>query len=231
MKKYKHFFFDLDHTLWDFEKNSKQALEELYDNYDLKKYELFSKKEFLETFDKVNKRLWHRYSNGNMTSKKLREDRFNLIFHELKLPVRFIPKDMSEVYLQTSPRKSNVFPSTHETLDYLEQHYNLHIITNGFDDVQEIKMQSAALTNYFDKVITSETTKHKKPQREIFEYALKISNAKAEDSIMVGDNLTADIIGARNVGIDQVFFNPDKNHHTESVTYEISCLSEMQKLF
>ena len=231
MKKYKHFFFDLDHTLWDFEKNSKQALGELYDDYELKKFELFSKEDFLKTFDKVNMRLWHRYSNGHITSKKLREERFDLVFYELKLPVRFIPKDMSEVYLITSPKKSNVFPFTHETLDYLQKHYNLHIITNGFDGVQEIKMQSAALSKYFDKIVTSETTKHKKPQREIFEHALEISNAKAEDSIMVGDNLKADIIGARNAGIDQVFFNPDKNFHTESVTFEISCLSEMQKLF
>jgi len=231
LKKYTHFFFDLDHTLWDFEKNSRQALEELYDDYNLKRYEIFTKEDFLATFDKVNKRLWHRYSNGHITSKKLRAERFDLIFYELKLPVRHIPRDMSEVYLLTSPKKSNVFPFTHETLDYLEQHYNLHIITNGFDDVQEIKMQSAALSKYFDKIVTSETTKHKKPQREIFEYALEISDAKAEDSIMVGDNLKADIIGARNAGIDQVFFNPDKNHHTESVTFEISCLSEMQKLF
>lgn len=140
-----------------------------------------------------------------------------------------MPTDIAEEYLRLCPTKPHVFPYCNDVLRYLQENYMLHILTNGFADVQAIKLKSAGLTEFFVEVITPDATGHKKPSREIFEYMLEKVKARDEDCIMIGDNLETDIKGARNAGIDSVFFNPLGIKHKEKITYEITCLSELKE--
>ncbi len=230
MKKYHHIFFDLDHTLWDFEKNSAETLADLYRQYKLTGFNLFSESAFIEKFNHVNNHLWALYHRGKINKNEIRETRFKKIFLELGLTESQVPADFAEVYLLSCPQKTNIIPFAKDVLDYLQPKYELHIITNGFNDVQDTKLTSAKIKKYFKEVITSESIGYKKPQREIFEYALDVSNATVNTSIMIGDNLHTDIMGAKAVNMDQVFFNPNDLSHQEKVTYEINCLSELPNI-
>lgn len=229
-RQYKHIFFDLDHTLWDFEKNSAEALQELYLRHKLADVCSFLADDFVKKFHEVNDYLWSLYSAGKLDSEQLRNERFGLIFTQLGAKADLVPATLAAEYLQLCPTKPHVFPYTFEILAYLKANYVLHIITNGFDDVQAIKMKSASLTDYFIEIITSDVSGYKKPHRKIFEFALEKTGAKAEECIMIGDNLDADIVGARNAGIDHIFFNSKQITHNEPVTYEITCLSELRNI-
>ena len=230
MKTYHTIFFDLDHTLWDYDANAGQALYELYDHYDLGTKGMFSKAELADTFHAVNQMLWDDYNHHRIQRKDLRERRFPTIFKRLGLAIELRPENIEKEYIALSPTKEKVFDQAHEVLDYLAPKYDLHVITNGFDDIQSTKMASSGLTGYFDKVITSETAGFRKPDPRIFQLALDLSGSVKEESLMIGDNLAADIGGARNFGMDQVFFNPKRTSHTDRVTYEISRLAELKNL-
>lgn len=230
MKNYHHIFFDLDHTLWDFEKNSSETLADLYHQYGLTAFNLFSESTLIEKFKQVNGHLWELYNAGKINKEEIRERRFNTIFTDLGLTPEQIPVDFGQVYLQSCPKKTNIIPYAIETLDYLQRKYELHIITNGFDDVQDIKLTSANIKKYFKEIVTSESAGFKKPEKEIFEYALDISKAEVSRSIMVGDNLNTDIKGARGINMDQIYFNPNDLSHQEDVTYEVNCLSELSNI-
>lgn len=230
MKTYEHIFFDLDHTLWDYEGNAGEALHELYDHYQLGEKGMFSKAELVTTFFEVNDMLWDDYNHHRIQRKDLRERRFPTIFKRLGLPLDLRPKNIETEYIALSPTKDKVFDHAHELLDYLRPKYELHIITNGFDDIQSTKMSSSGIDHYFKVIITSETAGFRKPDPRIFQLALDRSGAEAGNSLMVGDNLRADIGGARDFGMDQVFFNPGKKSHTEQVTHEISGLKELISL-
>lgn len=230
MKRYKHIFFDLDHTLWDYEGNAGEALHELYDHYALGERGMFSKEELVTTFFEVNDMLWDAYNHHRIQRKDLRERRFPTIFKRLGLPIELRPKNIETEYIALSPTKDKVFDNAHELLDYLSPKYELHIITNGFDDIQGMKMSSSRIDHYFKVIITSETAGFRKPDPRIFQLALDKSGAEVSHSLMVGDNLRADIGGARDFGIDQVFFNPGRKSHTDSVTHEITGLKELMSL-
>lgn len=228
---YTHLFFDLDHTLWDFDRNSNDTLRELYTDFQFSERFGFTESEWLNTFLKVNHELWSLYNVGKIQRDEIRERRFDMVLDALSAPTTERPADLSEIYLMRCPQKPHTMPHTHATLDYLrDKNYQLHIITNGFDDVQAIKMKAANLEGYFDVIVTSETSGHKKPSPEIFHFAAQQAKAKLADSLMIGDNLETDIGGAKAVAMDQVFYNPHKNSHTERPTYEIACLSELQSL-
>ncbi len=230
MKTYEHIFFDLDHTLWDYEGNAGEALHELYDHHQLGEKGMFSKAELVTTFFDVNDMLWDDYNHHRIQRKDLRERRFPTIFKRLGLPIELRPKDIETEYIALSPTKDKVFDHAHELLDYLSPKYELHIITNGFDDIQGTKMSSSGIDHYFKVIITSETAGFRKPDPRIFRLALDKSGAEAGHSLMVGDNLKADIGGARDFGMDQVFFNPGRKSHIDKVTYEISGLKELMSL-
>ena len=230
MKTYKHIFFDLDHTLWDYEGNANQALSELYDHHELGEKGMFSKSELATTFFEVNDMLWDDYNHHRIQRKDLRARRFPTIFKRLGLPIELRPKEIETEYIALSPTKDKVFDHAHELLDYLNTKYELHIITNGFDDIQGTKMASSKIDHYFKVIVTSETAGFRKPDPRIFQLAMDLSGAEAGHSLMVGDNLKADIGGARSFGIDQVFFNPHRKSHTEQVTYEIAGLKELMEL-
>lgn len=230
MKHYKHILFDLDHTLWDFDKNSRETLVELFHTFELASLGSFNCNDFCDTFCTVNQQLWALYNRGAYDQQRLRTERFKLILAELGVAEELVPSALADEYLKLCPTKPHVFPYTAEVLQYLQQRYALHILTNGFSDVQAVKLRSAGLTNFFIEVVSADTIGYQKPSREIFDYVIDKIGASCDECIMIGDNLEADVKGALNAGIDCVFFNPSGTRHQTKTTYEISCLSKLKDI-
>lgn len=232
MKTYSHILFDLDHTLWDFEKNSEETLYTLYDEYGLGNFKKFDNLSFYKKYKFINTLLWDQYNKGKIGQQELREQRFVKTLTGLGLEVHEVPEGLSEAYTTLCPTKTAVFPFTYDVLQYLGNKYHLHIITNGFKDIQQIKMTSSNLHGYFKEVVTSECCGFKKPDKRMFEHALERIQVDPSECIMIGDNFECDIEGARAAGIDQVFFNPEKikSKHKPKATYEIHCLSELKTI-
>ena len=226
--KYRHLFFDLDHTLWDFEKNANETLHTLYERHDFARFGTFTVEEFTQVYSNINHALWRLYQGNKISQSQLREARFPRTLAKLGVPEGQVPATISDEFTDILPLKSAVFPFTHEILDYLKPNYRLHLITNGFNDMQALKLASSNLTHYFQELITSEHSGHLKPDPRMFAHALERTGAIAAESLMIGDNLECDVLGAYNAGIDQVYFNPDKRRHFNTITHEISCLSELK---
>jgi putative hydrolase of the HAD superfamily len=227
---YRHIFFDLDHTLWDFDKNSAVVLAELFCQYKLHLLNAFTLNQFIKKFREVNLRLWDLYHNGEIDRESIRDRRFKLIFRELGMPDYSVPLTMADDYLKLCPLQKNVIPFTFDILEYLYGKYQLHIITNGFEDVQHVKLRSAGLLDYFETVITAEICGFIKPDKRMFEYALEKTGAAPGESLMIGDNLDVDIAGAINAGMDAIYFNPLKLQHLAPDIREISCLSDLMDM-
>ncbi|HNR17865.1 MAG TPA: YjjG family noncanonical pyrimidine nucleotidase [Chitinophagaceae bacterium] len=234
--QYKHLFFDLDHTLWDFEANSRQTLEELYQSLNLKEKGIHDFDLFHKNYLVHNDKLWDRYRNGYMKVDELRWKRMWLALLDFKIADEKLAREMGTIFLDLLPTRKLLFPYTTEILDYLtEKNYQLHLITNGFEKTQHGKLKSSGLDKYFIKVITSEGSNSLKPHKEIFDYAFRKTGASPAESIMIGDTIEVDIIGAVNAGIDQVHVN----HLTKEVelvngkapTYTVYSLKELESIF
>ena len=226
--KYRHLFFDLDHTLWDFERNADETLRTLFDRHDLGRHGTFTVEQFVARYQDVNHALWRLYQANKITQTQLRATRFVRTLTRLGVPEAEVPADISAHFTELLPQKKAVFPHTHETLAYLQTKYELHLITNGFNDIQSLKMESSDLTKYFGQIITSEHSGCLKPDPQMFAHALQAAGATAQESLMVGDNLECDVLGAYNAGIDQVYFNPARRGHRMQITYEIASLDELR---
>lgn len=228
-KNYKALFFDLDHTLWDYHSSSKETLSELHHEF-LAEHDLFTFELFLKTFHKVNDQLWHNYNKGAIDKTYIREKRFDQIFALLDLDNDSLSSVISEKYLFDCPRKPNLLPHTTSVLEILYKKYPMYILTNGFEDVQGIKMKSSNIDSYFKQVITSDGCGYQKPDSSFFNHALEQSNTESHEVLMIGDNLKTDISGALNSGIDTVYFNPSKNGRPHKSTYEISSLDQLLEI-
>jgi putative hydrolase of the HAD superfamily len=229
---YKDLFFDLDHTIWDFELNSKETLWDLHQKYALEAKGINNFDEFYNIYSLHNHRLWDRYSKGFIKQEELRWKRMYLSLLDYKIADEALSKEISLDYLTILPNKKNLFPYTIEILEYLKnKDYAMHLITNGFESVQFKKIKNSNLADYFTEVITSEASNSLKPNKEIFEYALKVSNAKLETSIMIGDNESADIQGAINAGMDSIFVNHLQIEPTVPATHTITHLKELENIF
>ncbi|MCK9617420.1 MAG: YjjG family noncanonical pyrimidine nucleotidase [Lentimicrobiaceae bacterium] len=229
MKQYKHIFFDLDKTIWDFETSSAQTFREIFVFEQLPQRGIASFEPFYEVYKHYNNLLWEQYRNGQIQKETLHVRRFLLALNDYGINDLALATRLADTYLARLPFKNNVFPGTHETLGYLSQKYVLHIITNGFEEVQYKKMETSDLRKYFTCIITSEDAGIKKPDPGIFFYAFRQTGAVAEQSLMVGDDLDVDVLGAKNAGIDQVFFNYNHVNHSNNTTYEIFTLSDLLK--
>jgi putative hydrolase of the HAD superfamily len=227
---YQHVFFDLDRTLWDFEINSHETLIELIDKYKLVEKGISSSNTFIEEYYKINDQLWEEYRQGTINQETLRFERFNRALLKYEITDLELIKNIGNDYVYLSPLKTNLVPHTIEILDYLKSKYDLHIITNGFEEVQHIKLSNSGISNYFSEIITSERAGFKKPDKRIFDYSLSATNSTREKSIMIGDCINADILGAKNAGIHQIYFNPNDNSHQEEITHEINSLIELKKI-
>jgi len=226
--KYKHIFFDLDRTLWDFEASALQAFQVIFEQYDLGEKGIKSAHYFHEVYTKHNEKLWDLYRVGKITKEVLRGKRFFLTLNDFGINDSKLAESIGLEYTVISPRLVNLFPNAIAILDYLKPRYKLHIITNGFSEVQEVKLKSSGMDNYFDKVITSEDAGVKKPNGRIFSYALEKTSAKLNESIMIGDDFKVDIVGAQDFGMDQVFFNPESAIHPNGCTFEIMDLIDLK---
>ena len=226
----KHIFFDLDRTLWDFERNSEETLTELFQKYEINTLGIAEPKVFIDRYKIINEACWAEYRIGNITKEALRGVRFEKTFQFFGIKAPEIALALGEDYVKYGPHKTNLFPGTFEVLDYLKGKYALHIITNGFEEVQEIKLTKSKLAPYFDQIITSEGAGVKKPDPQIFNYALTRAKAEADESMMIGDHLEVDVIGAQDIGMTGVYFNPDKEQFTAHVDHEINELLALKKL-
>jgi putative hydrolase of the HAD superfamily len=228
---YKDLFFDLDHTLWDFETNSKETIQELYITHRLADLGIVDFDGFYSTYSAHNHRLWDRYTKGFIKQEELRWKRVYLSLLDFKVANEPLAKAMSQAYLEILPNKTHLFPYTIEILEYLKQkEYKMHLITNGFESVQFKKIKNSGLADYFIEVITSEASNSLKPQKEIFEYALKNAKASVNESIMIGDNESADIQGGINIGMDTIFVNHIQVVPTVPATYTITHLKELENI-
>ena len=206
-------FFDLDHTLWDFKKNSSLTFE-----YLLTKYKIdIDLNTFLKIYITINFSYWKLYRDEKITKEFLRHNRLKSTFQKLNLDVKDkVIDQISDDYIFSLPNNNFLINNGILILDYLMDKYKLHIITNGFTEVQNKKIINSNLKKYFTCIIDSETVGVKKPNSRIFNYALEVSNANSENSLMIGDNLEADVLGAMNAGFNAIHFNnnnePIHNH-------------------
>lgn len=232
MPAYKHLFFDLDHTLWDFDANAKETLTEVYAHFKLEAKGVYPFIDFYKYYLHHNEILWDRYHKGFISSDELKWKRMWRTMLEFKIGSEQLARDMSVHFLEILPTKKMLFPHTIEILDYLtNKGYKLHLITNGFEKTQWSKINNSGLRRYFTHMITSEASNSLKPKKEIFEYALNKAGANLSESIMLGDNLDADIQGAINAGMDCVFVNHLKTNTDIKATYIIHHLEELEQIF
>ena len=197
-------FFDLDHTLWDFQKNSALTFDFL-----LKKYQInIDLNKFLKIYIPINFSYWKLYRDEKITKEFLRYNRLKSSFDKLNLSLSDdVINKIADDYVISLPVNNFLIEDTILVLDYLKRKYRLHIITNGFTEVQNKKIVNSKIKKYFHSIIDSETVGVKKPNIKIFDYALKVSGAKSKNSLMIGDNLEADILGALNAGFHAIHFN------------------------
>lgn len=230
--KYKHLFFDLDHTLWDFDANSAHTLMQVYQECRLEDIGITDYEAFATSYNEHNERLWARFRNGFLKRDELRWKRFALTLLDFKIGDPHLAHELSSAYLEILPNQRRLTPHATEVLEHCKaQGYTMHLITNGFESTQRQKLQISGISQYFTHLITSEMSNSMKPQAAIFNYALQTADAKAEESIMIGDALEIDILGAFYAGIDQVYYNPARTPHRHKPTYEIASLSELMTLF
>ena len=230
----KHIFFDLDRTLWDFDKNSEIALRHIFEEEQLQNH-LPSFAVFHDFYIAENARLWKLYGQGLMTKDVLRYERFRAALHSFFPAEEFLIKRIGDAYVEISPRQTALFPNAIETLKNLKSlGFTLHIITNGFQEVQFVKLENSGLKEYFDSIVCSEFIGKNKPDPAIFHHAFELANCKPKDSLMIGDDYYADITGALNAGIHAILFDPElkSTYNYEWVVSDLNQVSEMAiKLF
>ncbi len=227
---YKYVFFDLDDTIWDFHTNARETLQQVFDEGRL--YDYFGNfPTFFHIYAKKNLELWDAYGKGEITKEFLMTERFRYTLSQMGVDNHQLAEKISEHYLEILPTKSALMPDAIEVLDYLKQKYPITLISNGFKGVQHKKINSSGIQHYFAHIILSDEANALKPDPRIFEHALKLNGASAHEAIMIGDSYEADIRGAQNAGIDQVYF-PLNGHHKENqpATYKISRLMELKNI-
>lgn len=219
-------FFDLDHTLWDFDKNSEMAFDKIF----REKYPSINTTSFVEIYAPINQACWKLYQVDLLSHEELRYKRLKDSFDALNYSISDEEiHQMSEDYIAFLPENNRLFEGATEILDYLSEKYKLHIITNGFSEVQYKKIRNSGLSDYFSTVTNSEMAGVKKPNPKIYEYALSISNASKSTSVMIGDCIDADVRGALDFGIEAIYFNPEKKEVSLSVP-TITKLVELKQL-
>src|SRR5258706_6827839 len=234
--KYRHLFFDLDHTLWDFEANARATLAELYQSLQLEKRGVYDFELFYRNYLVHNEKLWERYRNGYIKQEELRVKRMWLTLLDFKIADDRLAEEMNIRFLDLLPTRTLLFPYTVVILTYLtNRNYSLHLITNGFEKKQHSKLKYSGLATLFKEVITSQASTSQKPQKEIFEFAFEKAKAKREQSIMIGDTIEVDVLGAINAGIDQVHVNHLTNEPIAVVngklpTYTVYSLKELEQI-
>ncbi len=223
MTNIKHLFFDLDHTLWDFEKNSQLTFKRIFQEKNIS----VNFTEFIETYIPINLTYWKLFRNEKITKPNLRYSRLKDTFDKINYEISDnLINEIAVDYINYLPHFNNLLEGAIETLDYLKNSYELHIITNGFEEVQKLKIEKSGLSKYFNVVVTSECLGIKKPNPEIFQHALSKAKALPEESVMIGDSYEADIEGAINIGMNTIHLTDNK---TDNNNISINSLSNLKQ--
>ncbi len=225
----KHIIFDLDDTIWDYQHNSNEALKEIYSSFEIEEHGV-TNENFIHTFGIVNNHLWDEFDKGAITRDIIRRDRFPMVFDKLSINLNGVAMQMQDSFMQICSSKPSLVNGVQKVLDTFKSKYSFHILSNGFDQIQFVKLKAAGVEHYFDKVITSGRAGFRKPQPEIFEFALNEIGATKEECIMIGDNPLSDIEGAHAYGIDQVYYNVHNKECAINPTYTIYDFNELLKI-
>ena len=230
---YKNIFIDLDNTLWDFQTNSKNVLSVLFYRYGLDKY-FKDFDEYFKIYSEHNDYLWEQYALNKINKDELNKERFAYPLWQKNLDLPEVEEGMQENYLPLLSEQKVLIPDCIETLEYLKSRgYKLYLVSNGFVEIQHKKLSGAGLYKYFDKLFFSEEIKAHKPSKVFFDTAIKSTNSKKKESIVIGDNFLADIEGAKNAGLAQIWFCLSGSIPTElpfQPTYVIKTLKELQNI-
>ena len=221
--KIHHIFFDLDHTLWDFDKNSELAFDLIFKE----NHPTLDTKSFVEIYAPINQLCWKLYQFDKITHQELRYKRLKDSFDAMKYDISDADIDQMAIdYITFLPQNNLLFEGAKEVLEYLNPNYKLHIITNGFAEVQYKKLKNSGISDYFASVTNSEMAGVKKPNPKIFQFALSLANATKENSIMIGDCIDADVKGALSFGMEAIFFNEKK----EAISKDINQIHQLIQL-
>jgi len=227
---YQHIFFDLDHTLWDFEKNSKDTMWQLYHRFQLERRGIADFEAFYAVYRDHNEKLWVRFRKGFIKRDELRWKRMWHTLLDFKIGDTKVANELSSAYLEILPTQKFLVPDAAELVAYCASKYTLHIITNGFEATQRQKLYNCGLLPYFNQIITSEKSNSIKPQKEIFDFAQLATNATSDNSIMIGDALEIDVLGALNAGWDAIYYNPEQIPHNHKPTHEVDSLKSIMEI-
>lgn len=226
MSSYSHIFFDLDHTLWDYDTNSKDTLSELYSEYNLDQY--FSAFEaFFKAFHFANNKLWELYNQVKVDKAYIRHNRFRMVLENRTDLNQSWIDDLSDSFVDRCCRKQTLVEGAMEMLLELRPHFSLNIISNGFTKTQNTKLESAQIDQLFDYIITSESIGFRKPAREIFDYALETAQIPVDKAVMIGDNLITDVKGSVDAGWTGIWYNPEDKTAEGDNIYQIKNLKEL----
>ncbi len=230
MKNRFHLFFDLDRTLWDFDKNSQVALKILHKELDLQSKGI-NFYDFFHKYKRINAELWVEYGKGKITKEELRTTRFEKCLIKFGVVDDELNQKLNDGYIEISPNQTHVFPHSHETIKELKNdEYNLHIITNGFKEVQYRKLDNCGFSTYFDVILCSEEVGKNKPAPDVFHAAMEKAGADPKNSVMIGDDLHVDYLGALNAGMKAILFDPEKNHRTRKDDHHIQSLKQIPEI-
>lgn len=213
MNEIEHIIFDLDNTLWDFTGNSKRILAEIFSKFELDKRGIVDFEKFHDQYKFRNEHLWMDYALGKVSREEVRLNRFLVTLNDFGVNNYKLSSDAADHYVLNTRHQTELIPYTHELLGYLIKKYKLHIITNGFDEVQFFKMNNTGIKKYFTTVTTAESAQALKPDKKIFDHAIQLINTKAEHCLYIGDSPQADGVGAINAGMQFIWFNPEKKEN------------------
>lgn len=230
MQRYKNLFIDLDDTIYDFSGASRESFRETYDLLHYERY-FDSFEHYLSLYEPYNLELWRIYGEGKITKEELNRRRYS---HPLEC-VGVNDQQLADTFCREAlgriPTKGPLMPGAMEILEYLRPKYNMYILSNGFKELQSRKMRTAGIDGYFDALILSEDIGVNKPNRELYEYALAKTGSKLNESLMIGDMFDTDIVGAANIGMDQMYYNPkEKKGHAFTPTYEVTHLLQIKEI-
>jgi YjjG family noncanonical pyrimidine nucleotidase len=224
----RHLFFDLDHTLWDFETNASACIIEIFETFVDHIPVGLTAADFYPTFSAINQEMWQRLDRHLISHEYLRKTRFLETFEVLNCPIsEEMSLAMNDAFLDLLPTKGHLMPEAHRVLQTLSGKYALHVLSNGYYPIQTQKMKSGGILHFFDKIITFDIAQARKPEKEIFEFAMAAVAADTKHCLMIGDNPVADIQGAQNVGMRAIHF--DENH-LETSDKKISKLSDLLRI-
>lgn len=209
MTRPQHIFFDLDHTLWDYERNAEETIRELVETYRSHFGEELGFEDIFPVYSHQNEIHWDLYRKNEIDASTLRISRWQATFGHFGIGHDPWMESLSADFISICPRKTKLIPQAMEVLQSLRQHFPLHLITNGYLEVQKIKLACSGLGPFFSSMTTPETSGVKKPHPKIFMDALAEADCKPENALYIGDSYAEDVEGGNSVGMKVIYFNPD----------------------